>query len=350
MKRIITHSRPGVDPRELDAVVAALKQGHLSQGEEVRCIEEGLSKYFGGAEVVAVSSGTAALYLALVALGIPKTKKVIIPSYTCNSLYAAVTAGGSLPLCVDVPEGGISLSFECVQHELDGSVAAILVPHTCGYQAGMEELCGAGVPVIEDCAQAIGGVYPDGSPLGSRGVVAVLSFFGTKLLPAGEGGACVTRNPAVAATLRALRNCDESDPFPGAFNFKMSDIGAALACAKLKNLQEAIGQREKIAARYDEAFGRASFRLRACQRQPACFRYLLEIDGKVDDFLAQAESQGVVCRRPIWKPLHHSIGGYCPHTERLEKTLVSVPIYPGLEQEEVETVCKTLSALLTQRP
>ena len=350
MKRIITHSRPGVDARELDAVVAALKQGHFSQGEEVRRLEEALSKFYGGAEVVAVSSGTAALYLALAALGVPKTKRVIIPSYTCNSLYAAVTALGSLPVCVDVPEGGPSLVFESVRLELDGSIAALIVPHTCGYQAGMEEMCKTGIPVIEDCAQAVGGVYPDGSLLGSKGDVAVLSFYGTKLLPAGEGGACVTKNPSVAATLRSLRNCDESDPLPGAFNFKMSDIGAALACAKLKRLQEAIDRREQIAARYDEAFGQFSFRRRASQKQAVCFRYLLEIDGEVDGFLAQAESQGIMCRRPIWKPLHHSLGGHCPHTERLEKTLVSVPIYPNLEQEEVEGVCKTLSALLKYRP
>lgn len=349
MKRI-THSRPGVDARELDAVVTALKQGHLSQGEEVCRLEEDLSKFYGGAEVVTVSSGTAALYLALTALGVPETKRVIVPSYTCNSLYAAVTAVGSLPLCVDVPEGGPSLSFESVRLELDSGIAALIAPHTCGYQAGMKELCNAGIPVIEDCAQAVGGFYPDGSPLGSLGAVSVLSFFGTKLLPAGEGGACITRDAAVAATLRALRNCDERDPMPGAFNFKMSDIAAALACAKLKHLREANDRREQIAARYDEAFGRHSFRLRATQKQAVCFRYLLEIDGDVDEFLAQAEAQGIVCRRPIWKPLHHSLGGYCPHTERLEKTLVSVPIYPGLEQEEVDTVCKTLSALLKQRP
>ncbi len=352
----IPHSRPHVDAGEIAAVVRALQAGHLSQGEEVARLERDLSAMFGAdgrTEVVAVSSGTAALYLALVALGVQKGKKVIIPSYTCQSLYAAVSLAGAAPVCADTGENSVCITSSTVKPLLNKAVGAIIAPHMFGFAADIKDLVSLGCPVIEDCAQAAGGRYADGSLLGSRGHVAILSFYGTKLLPAGEGGACVTRHKELAEKIRLLRNCDEQELNPRAFNFKMGDLNAALARAELKSLDAMNERRERIARQYDKVFRHFSFRVRSAQSQSVCFRYLVELPrvargkGKeIKSFLEQSRKAGIMCRRPVWDPLHHTLGGKCPRTGRLHSTLVSVPLYPNLTEAEEKKICRTLPEIL----
>ncbi|MBN1674496.1 MAG: DegT/DnrJ/EryC1/StrS aminotransferase family protein [Kiritimatiellae bacterium] len=343
---MIPHSRPRVDDEDLRAVARALEAGHLSQGEEVARLEADLSAFFDGMEAVVVGSGTAALYLALVASGLLPGEKVVIPSYTCNSLYAAAVHAGGSPVCVDCAEDGLSVGPQNVGGLLDGEVRAVIAPHTCGFLADVEGIAALGRPVIEDCAQAVGGYYADGSRVGTKGDVAVLSFYATKLLPAGEGGACLTRNRNIAGTIRDLRNCDERPLDARAFNFKMGDLNAALARAKLQKLPIHVEERARIAEKYDEAFGNSAFRTRAEQKQAVCFRYVVETDSRVTDFLEKAKERGILCRRPLWRPLHHALGGICPRTEWLESRLASVPLYPGLTEEEIGVICGTLPRLL----
>lgn len=357
---MIPHSRLQVDSREIAAVVQALQAGHLSQGEEIARLEKDLSALFDAAEVVVVSSGTAALYLALVALGVKNGKKVVIPSYTCRSLYAAVSHAGATCLCADTGKDSVCIAPSTVKPLLDDAVGAIIVPHMFGFTADIKGLEALGCPVIEDCAQSAGGRYADGSLLGSKGHIAVLSFYGTKLLPAGEGGACVTCHKELAETIRLLRNCDERPLNPRAFNFKMGDLNAALARAKLQSLPAMNERRVRIAQRYDEAFGQKSFRKKSADPQAVCFRYLVELPrevrgepgvarGKGKDltsFLKQALEAGIMCRKPVWEPLHAALGGRGPRTEQLQDTLVSVPLYPNLSEDEVETICTTLPKML----
>lgn len=358
----IPHSRPHIDAGDIAAVVQALQSGHLSQGEEVARLERDLSALFDASEVVAVSSGTAALYLALVALGVQKGKKVIIPSYTCRSLYAAVSHAGATPVCADTGKNSVCITPSTVKPLMDDAVGAIIVPHMFGFTADIKGLEALGCPVIEDCAQSAGGRHADGALLGSKGHIAVLSFYGTKLLPAGEGGACVTRHKELAKTIRLLRNCDERPLNPRAFNFKMGDLNAALARAKLESLPAMNERRAFLAQRYDEAFGPQSFRKKSADPQAVCFRYLVELPsraardkrawqarGKGKDlksFLKQALEAGIMCRRPVWEPLHAGLGGKCPQTEQLQNMLVSIPLYPNLSELEVETICKTLPKIL----
>lgn len=342
------------------AAVQALRAGRLSQGEEVAGLEKDLSVLFDGVEVVAVSSGTAALYLALAALGVQRGKKVIIPSYTCASVYAAVAYAGGLPVCADTGEDTVNITPSTVKAVLDDQVAAIIVPHMFGFEADIDGLLALGCPVIEDCAQALGGRYAapraardkpcatrgKGALLGSKGHIAILSFYGTKLLPAGEGGACLTRDSALAEIIRLLRNCDEQPLNPRAFNFKMADLNAALARAQLPALDRMVRQRAALEQRYDQAFGQAAFRKKSAQSQAVCFRYLVQTEREIVLVLEQARAAGVICRRPVWQPLHVGLGGSCPRSARLHSTLVSVPLYPDLTAGEVETICRTIPGLL----
>ena len=344
---MIPHFKPDVDQAGIDSVVAALRAGRLGQGEEVARLEQAISARFGDAAIVAVSSGTAALYLALAALGLRRGQKVVVPSYTCNSLYAAVAFAGCEAVCADVPERGISLTRDTVAAVFSDRVGAVVVPHTAGYLADLDGILSLGRPVVEDCCHAFGGTYPDGPPAGAKGSVAIVSFYATKLLPSGEGGACIMRDARLADTIRALRNCDERPPDPRAFNFKMSDVCAAIARSQLGTLDAHITERGRMAAEYDAAFGPWAFRSRSSQPEGVCFRYLVSARD-ASAFIAQAEAEGVTVRRPVYRPLHLALGGECPRTERLQQTIASVPFYPGLPPEARREICRRLSELLSR--
>ena len=345
---MIPHSRPDITTKEIEAVVKALKKKHISEGPEIAALEQDLSAMFGGAEVIVVSSGTAALFLSLTALGLGKGDLVVIPSYTCNSLFSAVSYTGATPLCADSGLNSVNITAGTVTPIMKKSVKALVIPHTCGFIADIDSFSRFKRPIIEDCAQCIGARHSDGSLAGTKGDVAILSFFATKLLPGGEGGACITRNSKIAETIRMLKDPDKRVANPRAFNFKMPDMNAALAREKLKTLKSAIKERSRIADIYDEAFGPASFRRKSAHAQPVCFRYILDtVNAK--NFIKQAESKDIICSRPVWGPIHHTIGGHCPSAEKLEHNLVSAPIYPSLTSKEIDRICKILPPILSQK-
>jgi len=185
--------------------------------------------------------------------------------------------------------------------------------------------------------------------LGTVADVAILSFFATKLIPAGEGGCVIARDPDVAERVRALRDCDQRAPLAGAFNLKLSDLHAALARTGFLNLRQEWHCRREAAQRYDRALGPAALRRDAhlCEHRAAPFRYLLWLENRAVELIVAAERQGISCRHPVWQPLHWSLGGVCPRADRLHASLVSVPCYPTLSPTEEGRVCSAISAMLS---
>lgn len=345
MHMFIPHSHPQATSEDLDAVRNALLAGHFSQGAEVTALENELCERFGHEHAVVVSSGTSALLLSLIALGVKADSPVFLPAYTCQSLYSAVMYARAIPLCMDCRKNDVCMMPAPDTHEQP--FAAAIVPHMFGYEACVQTWKENGIAVIEDCAQAAGGTGNNGIRIGSLGNIAILSFYATKLLPAGEGGACLTNDKRTADMIRALRNSDEQQLNPHAFNFKMTDICAAIARVKLRHLDENIAIRNRIAGQFDEAFGLLSFRMRHTLNQPVCFRYLLEVDpDKIRLIMEKAKAAGIDCRRPVWNPLHHSLGFHCPETDRRHQRLISIPIYPSLSEEAVERICHELSKII----
>jgi len=342
---VISHYLPEITEADVLAVANALRVRHLAQGEETVVLERTLAESFAGAEVVGVASGTAALYLALCALGLKRGAKVVIPSYTCNSLYAAVAHAGGVPVCADVQPGGVTVSRETVARVLDSDVAAAIIPHTLGYRADVEGIAALGVPVIEDCAQVFPEADGPAAGLGRLGTLATLSFYATKLLAGGEGGAVVARDPAVAASIRAWRHCDAAEPDPRAFNFKMTDLGAALVRSQLARLPARLAACRRLATTYDAQLGAWALARQAPAPQVTPFRYLLRTGGRAEAFISDAAAAGIECRRPVWRPLHHTLGGDCPESDRTFADVVSIPSYPGLTQDCALQVAQRLVVL-----
>lgn len=341
---MIPHSRPFLDDEDHRGVLDVLRSGQLVQGEKVAAFEEAFCRELDLPGAVAVSSGTAALHLALLALGVGAGDEVILPSYVCTALWHAVRYTGATPVLADIEADAFNLSALDVMPRLTKKTRAVIVPHMFGQSADIDQLLNLGIPVIEDCAQSLGSHYR-GQPTGTFGVAAIFSFYATKVIAAGEGGMVVSRDRNLIDRIRDMRDYDEKDTLATRFNYKLTDLQAALGMSQLKKLPVFIARRQDIARRYDRVLREAGLPppVNKPDRDHSYFRYVFLLDS-MECFLNDMGRQGVICRRPVFRPLHDYLEqtGF-EVTNRVWRRAVSVPIYPGLTDEEIETVASLLS-------
>jgi len=257
---LIPHSRPLVGEPEIEALTRVVESGMLSQGPRVEELEVAVAGLAGVPEAsgVALSSGTAALYAALHCLDVgaahggDEGDEVLIPAYACTSLAQAVRWAGATPRFIDCRPDGWNADPDDAAAKVTARTRAVIVAHLFGLPAEVEVFRHEGVPVIEDCAQTLG-VEVGGRPVGSRGDLTVFSFYATKLVAGGEGGMLVCRDPGRAEVARGLRDCEADRADERAFNFKTSDLHAAVALAQLGRLPGLLERRRELARRYRRA-------------------------------------------------------------------------------------------------
>lgn len=344
----IPHSRPTLDEAEFLSVTAVLKSGQVAQGEEVLRFEDALTASIGVAGAVAVSSGTAALHLALLALNVGEGDEVAIPSFVCAALLQAVRHVRATPVLIDINPETYNMDVQDLTRRLTPRTKAVIVPHMFGLPADIQEISALGVPVIEDCAQSLGSRLSD-IPTGNFGVLSVFSFYATKIICTGEGGMVAGRDPDLLARIRDLRDYDEKEGDALRYNYKLTDLQAALGIAQLRRLPELIARRRVIAQRYDNL-------ARECglSGSPACpgdreridYRYVLRTD-RLEEIISAGRAAGIAYRRPVFKPLHRYLGlpGY-PQTEAAFDHALSLPIYPSLSEVELSKIIDHLKPLL----
>jgi perosamine synthetase len=343
---LIAHARPTLDESDAERVARTVRSGFVAQGHEVEAFEAELAPRFGTAAAAAVGSGTAALELALRALGIAPDDEVIIPSYVCDALYQAVARCGGVPVLADADPETASLSALDARRRLTARTRCAIVPHAFGLATDVRAFAALGVPIVEDCAQALGATI-DGRPAGSAGAIAVASFYATKMLTTGEGGV-VTGPAALVARVRDARQYDERDDLAPRANAKMTDMQAALGRGQLARLDGFIARRRAIADRY-----RAGLRGLPCRTPPAAgerhvyHRFIITVDGSVDAVQASLAARGVAARRPVFRPAHRALGrtGF-PEADRLWAQSLSIPCYPALSDADVDAVIAALGRAL----
>jgi len=204
------------------------------------------------------------------------------------------------------------------------------------------------VPVIEDCAQALGAELDDGRPAGSRGALAVCSFYATKMIAAGEGGA-VAGPAALIARVREARDYDERTTLAPRTNAKLTDMAAALARGQLARLDAFIARRRALAARYRTGLASAPARLPTdAGRRHVYHRFVLGLDCAPDAVIEALATRGVAARRPVFRPAHRALGldGF-PEADRLWAESLSIPCYPALTDDDAERVLRAVTAVLT---
>ncbi len=326
----IPHSRPSLGEKEARAAAAVVASGQIAEGPEVAAFEREAAEHLGLGHAVCVSSGTAALYLALAAMGVGAGDEVVVPSFVCSALLHAVAAAGADPVPADIDPETLNIDPADVRTRLSRRTKAIIVPHMFGLPADLDRLLGLGVPLIEDCAQAIGAEHR-GRAVGSFGAAAIFSFYATKVLATGEGGLVATASAALADHVRDVKAYDKKRDHRRRFNFKMTDIQAAVGRVQLRRLAGFIRRRREIAAVYRAALTGAGFRLPPDAPGHIYFRFVVDALADPGRFQRLARERGIGCEPPVHTPLHRLLGiaGF-PRTENAWRRTISLPMYPSL--------------------
>jgi len=336
-----------VSAEDAERVARVVRSGRLAQGAEVEAFERELATRLGAAAVAAVSSGSAALELALRALDVGPGDEVVVPTYACDALHHAVTRCGAAPVLADADPETFGPSAKDVAHRLTRRARAVVVVHPFGLALDLDAFLALGVPVVEDCAQAIGARVA-GRAVGSRGALAIGSFYATKLITSGEGGAVAGPAERVAR-VRDARDYDEREELIPRFNFKLTDIQAALGRSQLGRLDTFVARRRAIATRYRARLGSVA----GCHpprdrgERHVFHRFVVTIERPLGPLIDDLRERGVMARRPVFRPIHRALGlaGY-PEADRLWTQCLSLPCYPSLADAEVDAVGAALAEAL----
>jgi dTDP-4-amino-4,6-dideoxygalactose transaminase len=339
----IPHSRPTLGPAEAKAVSQVIESGYIAEGELVKKFENAFAQFLGAEYATSTNSGTSALHLTLLAMGVGLGDEVIIPSYVCSALLNAVNYTRATPILADIDPETYNLDVTDVRKRINKNTKAIVVPHAFGLAADMDSLLELDVPIVEDCAQAIGAIS-NLRPVGLFGVAAIFSFYATKVITTGEGGMVATNSRDIAARIEDLKAYDKREDYKVRFNYKMNDIQAALGIVQLKQLEFLIRRRKEIAKRYHRAFNSYRIKLPPSDSGHIYFRYVLDLNMDSRPWTHELARMGIICERPIHCPLHQTLkcSGY-PATEKAWKQSLSIPIYPTLNDEEISRIIDSVS-------
>lgn len=342
---IIPHSQPLLGQAETKRVAEVIASGQLAQGKMVAEFETAFAKYMGVKNALAVSSGTAALHLVLAAMDIGAGDEVIMPSFVCTALLNAVSYVGAVPVIADIDPVSYNIDPVDTQKRITERTRAIIVPHMFGLAADLKTLLAHGIPIIEDCAQATGGSY-EGRSLGTLGHAAVYSFYATKVMTTGEGGMIITGSRQLYERIHDLRDYDNRDVYRMRYNYKMTDLQAAVGLEQLEKLTDFIDRRREIAARYHQSLIDLPVRLPPESSGHIYFRYVMDAGRDVSAWITELKQRGVACTRPVYKPLHRylALKGY-PRTDHAWNNSLSIPIFPALTDTQAETVSSMLRNL-----
>jgi perosamine synthetase len=348
--RLIRLASPDVGAAEAEAVAEVLESGQLTMGPKVAELEEGLAHACGTKHALAVSSGTAALHLAVLALGVGPGDEVIVPAYTFPATANVVALVGAKPVLVDVdPE---TMNLDPGRVEVTARTKAIIAVDLFGRPAPLERLP-EGVPVLEDAAGALG-AKRQGRPCGSLGALACLSFHPRKIVTTGEGGAITTDDDALGDSVRRLRHhgIEPHGSFEIAaagFNYRLSDILCAVGIPQLARLDELLAERTRVAAAYTE-------RLEGFVETPTAEAgdvhgwqaYVIQVDGaaRIIDAL---RAQGIEAQVGTYA-LHHLAAyrdqGDFPGASRVFERAIALPFHTKLTGSELDRVAEALRALV----
>ncbi len=351
---IIRLARPDTGEQELAGVAAVLESGMLTMGEKVAELEDGVASACGVEHAVAVSSGTAAVHLAVLALGIGPGDEVIVPAYTFPATANVVALAGATPVLVDVdPE---TFNLDPAQVEVTPRTKAIMPVHLFGRPARLQQLP-AGVPVIEDAAGALG-ARRAGRACGGLGAAGCLSFHPRKIVTTGEGGAVTTNDPELAERVRSLRHhgwspSDRYDELPtGAFNYRLSDILCAVGLPQLRRLEELLTARERVAAGYAERLRDLPVVLPAADEgdRHGWQAYVIQLDRR-DEVMAALREQGIQCQ--IGTYALHRLGAYrdqgeFPAADVCFGRALALPFHTRLTDGELDRVAQALTAVVSE--
>ncbi|HKP60196.1 MAG TPA: DegT/DnrJ/EryC1/StrS aminotransferase family protein [Polyangiales bacterium] len=366
---MIPLSRPVLGAEEVSAIAAVLATGRLVQGEQVAAFERAVAERLGRKHALAVANGTAALRVALEALGVSAGDRVLVPDLTWPSPAHAVLELGAVPVLVDVDEHEWNVtprSLATLEPSVLRGLRAAIAIDQFGYPARARELerMLPGVPLLVDAACSLGS-YTGEVPCGALGAIATHSFHPRKLLTTGEGGMCLTDDPELAARIAELRNHGQRAPgnfARGSGNHRLSEMAAAMGLVQLSRLSGMVEARARLAARYESALGELSIQRCAPGARPnyQTFGVLLPAGVDRDQTVAALRAREVESGRLSYA-LHslpqfaaqardaQARGQRFDQSSALAERGIALPLWPGLSDADQDRVIDALRAVLRER-
>jgi perosamine synthetase len=351
---VIPIARPLISNEEKQAVIEALESGQLAQGSRVQAFEEAFATYCGVRHAVATSSGTTALHTALLAHNIGPGDQVITTPFSFVATANAILFTGASPVFVDIEPETYNIDPQLVEAAITPRTKALIPVHLYGHPADMPALLEIadrhGLAIIEDAAQAHGAACA-GQRVGTWGT-GCFSFYPTKNMTTAEGGILTTNDSEIAQRARLLRSHGQSARYEHdilGYNFRMTDLHAALGLVQLQHLETWNEKRIQNAQYLSQHLtGVVTPTVR-----PGCrhvfHQYTVRVrpdrDGLATWLREQGIGTGIHYPKPIhWQPLYRQLGydQDLPQAEQASREVLSLPVHPGLNQEQLEAIVNTI--------
>jgi perosamine synthetase len=356
----IPPARPVIGEAEIEAAVRVLRSGMVVQGPEVAAFEQEFSKQVNGRHCVAVNSGTSALQLSLMALGIKHGDEVIVPSFSFAASANAVRLVGATPVFVDIEADTFCVNPDAVAAAITPRTVAIMPVHLYGHPAAMDRIMDIAtkhnLAVVEDAAQAHAATLR-GTPVGAFGTVGCFSFYPTKNMHSLEGGMVTTADAELARTLRLLRNQGMEKRYANEIvgaNMRLTDVAAAIGRAQLGQLPQWTEQRRANAKVLDARITGMVTPPVADGAAHVYHQYTVRVTNGDRDAAQRVLTErgvgnAVYYPTPIHRLLPYLVDGKpgpwdLPETERAAAEVISLPIYPSLTSEELERIADAANA------
>jgi perosamine synthetase len=366
-------ARPEIGPREEELVLEVLRSGRLSLGPMGERFERELAAWLGVEDTVMVSSGTTALHLGVRALGWGEGDEILTSPFSFVASANCLLYEGARPVFCDVDPVTLNLDRDAAAAAVGERTRGILPIHIFGFPAAMPELEALAAKhdlgILEDACEAIGATDYEGKGVGTRGNLATFAFYANKQMTTGEGGMIVPSSPELAARLRSERNQGRAADMGWleheglGFNYRLSDLAAALGVAQLEKLDELLERRAAVAALYDQRLaGLEGIELPIAargQERRSWFVYVVRLGDEVDRdaTIATLAQNGIASKAylpcihlfPQLRELGYSEGQF-PVAEAAAAHSLALPFFPAMSEAEVDRVCRELATAIRSRP
>ena len=354
---MIPISKPIIGPEEKEAVIAVLESGQLAQGPRVQEFERQFAAFCGVEHAVATSSGTAALLTALLAHQIGFGAEVITTPFTFIASANSILFTGARPVFVDIDKESYNIDPEHIAEKISPRTRAIMPVHLYGYPCDMDAIMDIanehGLAIIEDACQAHGATI-GARKVGSYGT-GCFSFYPSKNMTTAEGGMITTDDEEIAERARLIRNHGQSRPYhheaPG-YNFRMTELQAALGLVQLQKLPEWTQKRRENASHLSQRLTNVVTPKVREGYGHVFHQYTVRVGGDRDGALEALERAGIGARvyypLPVHQqPLYQQLGfkDTLPIAERMSREVLSLPVHPALTQQDLDKIVSEVSKL-----
>jgi perosamine synthetase len=361
-------ARPVIGEREQQLVLDVLRSGHLSLGPRLEEFERAFAARVGAPFASAASSGTAALHLALRAVGVGEGDEVVTTPFSFVASANVAIYEHARPVFADIDPVMLNLDPDAAAAAVSDRTAAILPVHVFGYPADMAAFERLGVPIVEDACEALGAVYADGGTVGGRGHPTTFAFYGNKQMTTGEGGMLTVADPGIKERVDSERNQGRA-PDMGwldhdrlGFNYRLSDIACALGLAQLERLDALLDGRVRVAALYRQALAGIDELELPCPDSGGArrgwFVFVVQLPRGVDrDETVRALGALGIPSKPYFPAIHlmsfyreqfgHREGEF-PVCEDVASRSIALPFFPEMTEGQVERVATALASVLAR--